>query len=334
MAHILPTHRRSQRITLLLAATAAALSACSPSDTSAHDGPTGTSATTAAPRGAVTRAEADRILDRYQEINNKANKARDAGLLATVEAGQLYARSKADYEQFDTLSAQEKKDAATPFFFTRRTFYIPPADNWFAAAASTNGTNHTFMIFEKSADTGGTWKKVVSLFPQQPLPDPQIKDDLAVPADEGTPVGNLAPSGVTDAIEDLFTTGGTKDGSKLSHANANASAKAILKTYKERRDHLGAKATVNFFPIAPTHNKTYTLTTSSGVLVITALAHKEESLVTNAGLQISPSEKEAVYNKTPRSLVVDSFQGEAVVHLPRQGKPEILDYRYALVDSR
>ncbi|MFC7912447.1 hypothetical protein [Streptomyces sp. NPDC057386] len=335
MVHILPKHRRSQRTTLLLAAaaaTAAALSACGPSDTSAHNGPTGTPATTAAPRGAVTRAEADQILDHYQEVNNKANKTRDAGLLATVEAGQLYARSKADYEQFDTLSAKEKKEYSTPFYFTRRTFYIPPTGNWFAAAASTNGTNHTFMIFEKSADTGGTWKKVISLFPQQPLPAPQIKGGLAVPADQDTPVGNLAPSGVTNAIEDLFTTGGTKDGSKLSHANDNA--KAILKTYKERRDHLGSKATVNFFPITPTHNKTYTLTTSSGVLAVTALAHKEESLVTNAGLQISPGKRESVYNKTPRSLVVDSFQGEAVVHLPRQGKPEILDYRYALVDSR
>lgn len=332
MAHPSTAPRRSLRTVPVLAAVAAAvLSGCAGGGTNTRETPTKPSPAST-PNGTVTRAEADQILDHYQEINNKANKTRDAGLLATVEAGQLYARSKADYEQFDTLNAKEKKEYSTPFYFTRRTFYIPPTGNWFAAAASTNGTNHTFMIFEKSADTGGTWKKVISLFPQQPLPAPQIKGGLAVPADQDAPVGNLAPSGVTNAIEDLFTTGGTKDGSKLSHANDNA--KAILKTYKERRDHLGSKATVNFFPITPTHNKTYTLTTSSGVLAITALAHKEESLVTNAGLQISPGKRESVYNKTPRSLVVDSFQGEAVVHLPRQGKPEILDYRYALVDSR
>lgn len=330
--HVLPA-RRWRTMPLFAVAAAAALSGCASDGTSTHDGPASAPATaTTAPRGVVTRAEADQIVDHYQEINNKANKTLDASLLATVEAGQLYARSKADYEQFGTLSAKEKKDYGTPFYFTRRSFYIPPTGNWFAATASTNGTNHTFMIFEKSADTGGTWKKVISLFPQQPLPTPQTKGGLAVPADADTPVGNLAPSGVTNAVEDLFASGGTKDGSKLSHANDNA--KAILKTYKERGAHLGSQATVNFFPITPTHDKTYTLTTSSGVLAITSLAHKEETLVTNAGLQITPGKTESVYNKTPRAVVVDSFQGETVVHLPRQGKPEILDYRYALVDSR
>ncbi|MCX4573392.1 hypothetical protein OHB41_09395 [Streptomyces sp. NBC_01571] len=151
------------------AAAALCLTACGPgSDT----GSAPTSSASPAPKGVVDHKTAGSILDHYQEINNKANKTRDASLLSTVEAGQLYARSKADYEQFDTLSAKEKKDYGTPFYFTRRSFYIPPTGNWFAAEASTNGTNHTFMIFEKSADTGGTWKKVISLFPQQPLPTP------------------------------------------------------------------------------------------------------------------------------------------------------------------
>ncbi|MCX4682114.1 hypothetical protein OG413_43825 [Streptomyces sp. NBC_01433] len=54
----------------------------------------------------------------------------------------------------------------------------------------------------------------------------------------------------------------------------------------------------------------------------------------NSALQITPGDSESLYNKTPRAVVVTSFQGEAVVHLPLQGKPEILDYRYSLVDSR
>ncbi|MFF4699958.1 hypothetical protein [Streptomyces chattanoogensis] len=36
----------------------------------------------------------------------------------------------------------------------------------------------------------------------------------------------------------------------------------------------------------------------------------------------------------PRPVVTSNFQGEAVVHLPRHGTPKILDYRYALVDTR
>ncbi|ELP69220.1 hypothetical protein STRTUCAR8_01214, partial [Streptomyces turgidiscabies Car8] len=52
--------------------------------------------------------------------------------------------------------------------------------------------------------------------------------------------------------------------------------------------------------------KTYTLTTSSGVLGITYLAHKAETLVTNAGLQITPGKTESVNNKTPRTSVARS----------------------------
>lgn len=317
---------------LLTGVTAAALNGCASSEKAAQSTPSARPPTSAPPQGVVTRTEADKILDHYQEVNNRANQSRDATLLSTVEAGQLYARSKADYEQFSTLSAKEKKELGQPFQFTGRSFYIPPKGDWFAAEATTTGKNHTLMVFEKSSATGDTWKKVVSLFPQKALPAPETKNGLTVPADANTSVGQMAPSGVTDAVEDLFASGGTKNGSKLSHSNEDA--KSILKIHKERGDDLGPQATVNFFPITPLHEKTYTLTTGSGVLVIAPLAHKKESLVKNSALQITPGDSESLYNKTPRAVVVTSFQGEAVVHLPLQGKPEILDYRYSLVDSR
>lgn len=326
-------HRRPLRtLSLLAVVTAAGLSGCASGGQPANDSPTSAPPTSAPPRGVVSRAEAEKILDHYQEINNKANRSRNAALLATVEAGQLYARSKADFEQFDTLSAKDKKQAGEPFTFTQRSFYIPATGNWFAAEASTTGKNHTVMVFEKSADTGDTWKKVISLFPQQSLPAPTTKDGVAEPTDANTTVGLLAPANVPDAVEDLFATGGTKDGSKLSHTND--SAKSILTTYKERGNNLGSQATVNFFPATPLHQRVYTLRTDAGVLVIAPLAHKEESLVKNSGLQITPGKTESVYNRTPRALVTDDFQGETVVHLPLQGKPEILAYRYAMVDSR
>ncbi|MFC8125412.1 hypothetical protein [Streptomyces sp. NPDC057302] len=317
---------------LLAGATAVTLSGCASDDTTAQDSSVTAPPASAPSQGVVDRAEADKILTHYQEVNNKANKTRDPSVLATVEAGQLYARSKADYEQFSTRSAKGKKRLSEPFYYTKRSFYIPPKGNWFAAQAFTTGKNRTFMIFEKSADTDGSWKKVASLFPQKALPEPATQDGLAATADVDTPVGQMAPAGVTDAVEDLFASGGMKDGKELSQSNKNA--KSILATHKERGDSLGPRATVNFFPITPLHQKTYTLTTRSGVLVIAPLAHKQESLVKTSGLQITPGKSEAVYNKTPRSVVVDSFQGETVVHLPLRGKPEILDYEYAMVDSR
>ncbi|MFE0135426.1 hypothetical protein ACFWY6_28205 [Streptomyces sp. NPDC059037] len=317
---------------LLTGVSAVTLSGCASDNKTAQDSPASAPRTGAPPQGVVTRAEADKILDHYQEVNNKANRSRDASVLATVEAGQLYARSKAGYEQFSTRSAKGKKALGEPFYYTKRSFYIPPKGDWFAAQAFTTGKNRTFMIFEKSADTDDSWKKVASLFPQKALPEPKTQDGLAATADAEATVGQLAPGGVTEAVEDLFASGGTKEGKKLSQSNKNA--KSILATHKERGDSLGPQATVNFFPITPLHQKTYTLTTSSGVLVIAPLAHKQESLVKTPGLQITPGKSEAVYNRTPRSVVVDSFQGETVVHLPLQGKPEILDYGYAMVDSR
>ncbi|WP_435058033.1 hypothetical protein [Streptomyces sp. bgisy060] len=292
--------------------------------------PTGTASPV--PRGVVTLSQANQILDTYQEVNNRANATRDAKLLGTVEAGQLYARSKAELEQFETLSEKEQKDYGKPFTFTDRTFYLPAGGNWFVAQATTTGTNHTVMVFEKSSATGNRWKKVVSLFPDKALPPVQTQDGVASTAPAATTVGALAPEGVTAAVEDLFATGGTRQGAALDRTSENA--KSILKTYKERGKNLGPRAKVSFFPATPVEEKVYTLRTRDGVLTIAPLAHNQESLALQPGLQITPGKVGAVYNKSPRPLTVDVFQGEALVLLPEKGQPDILDYRYAQIDSR
>lgn len=284
------------------------------------------------PRGVVTLSEANKILDTYQAVNNRANATRDAKLLATVEAGQLYARSKADFEQFGTLSEKEQKEYGKPFTFTDRTFYLPAGGNWFAARATTTGNNQTVMVFEKSPATNNTWKKVVSLIPSRVVPQVLITDGVARTAPEAAVVGGLAPDGVPAAVEDLFATGGTKQGAVLSRANDNV--KSILTTYKERGKSLGPQARVSFFPTTPVHDRVYALRTSEGVLAIVPLAHNEESLVLQPGLQITPGKVGSVYNKSPRPLTVDVFQGEALVLLPKKGQPDILDYRYAQTDAR
>lgn len=283
-------------------------------------------------KGVVTLSEANKILDRYQAVNNRANATRDAKLLATVEAGQLYARSKAEFEQFGTLSEKEQKEYGKPFTFTDRTFYLPPGGDWFAAQATTTGKNHTVMVFEKSPATGNTWKKVVSLFPAKALPPVQTTDGVARTAPAADTVGALEPDGVPAAVEDLFATGGTKQGAALSRASENA--KSILTTYKERGKSLGPQAKVSFFPASPVHKKVYTLRTRDGVLAIVPLAHNEESLVLRPGLQITPGKVGSVYDKSPRPVTVDVFQGEALVLLPEKGQPDILDYRYAQTDAR
>lgn len=293
--------------------------------------PSATASSNPAPRGVVTLSEANKILDNYQDVNNRANATRDAKLLATVEAGQLYARSKAEFEQFETLSKKDQKDYGTPFTFTHRTFYLPAGGDWFAAQATTTGKNHTLMVFEKTPATGNAWKKVVSLFPAKTVPPVESADGVARTAPAATTAGTLAPDGVTAAVEDLFTTGGAKQGAAFPRTSDNV--KSILKTYKERGNDLGPQAKVSFFPSTPLHDKVYALRTHDGVLAIAPLAHHEESLVLQPGLQITPGKVGSIYDKSPRPVTVDSFQGETLVLLPEKGQPDILDYRYAQTDS-
>ncbi|MFD0501483.1 hypothetical protein [Streptomyces rhizosphaericus] len=272
-------------------------------------------------------ARADAILDHYQEVNNRANATRDASLLATVEAGQLYAQSKAELEQFDTFSSKKKKEYRTPFFFTKRAFYIPAHGNWFAASAQ-SGKYRMLMVFEK---TGRSWKKVASLLSDRDFPLPEIKDGLALTADPKQPSGALSPDGVTSAVEDLFATGGRKDGRSFSDS---PDSRAILKTYRQRNDALGSQARVNFVPAIPRHPTVYALRTRTGVLAIAPLAHKEVRVVKQANLQITPGEAESVYQSRPRPQVVTEFQGCTVVNLPAYSRPTILAYQYGLVNSR
>ncbi|MBL1115241.1 hypothetical protein JK364_22990 [Streptomyces sp. 110] len=311
----------------LVAMTGMLISCTSSSHQLPHGTATSPSSGDAAPTGIVTLRQAAKILDRYQRVNNAANAARDASLLATVEAGQLYAESKAELEQYYTFSKKRKKEYRAPFFFTKRTFYIPARGNWFAASAN-SGKYRTLMVFERF---GSRWKKVVDLLPDRRLPLPHIKDGLALTAPTDEPSGALSPDRVPGAIEDLFTTGGKKEGTNLS---VTPDSKAIVKTYQERNSELGDQARVNFFPATPRHQTVYALRTGTGVLAIVPLAHKQVSVVKHAGLQLTPTEAESAYASRPRPQIVSEFQGNALVNFPAHSRPEILNYEYGLVDSR
>ncbi|GGV55837.1 hypothetical protein [Streptomyces spectabilis] len=331
-----PTARPALTSLLIAAVTATTLSGCSDADgvRSTSDNPPRTTPADHRDdhRGVLTRAQAHRVLDHYEQTNNQANKTRNPRLLATVEAGQLYERSKAELAQIPALSAKQKKEYAEPFHFTRRSFHIPARGNsWFAAEATTSAGERTLMVFDKTP--GRHWKRVHSLFPSRPMPSPNARRGIADTAGIHHKTGRLAPGEVTAAVEDLFTTGGKNLGRALSHTTGRAPR--ILTTHRTRGNHVAGQALVHFTPIRPAAKKTYALRTRSGVLAIVPLAHRQTFVVTRPELRMKPADKhEAIYDKRPRRAVTDLFQGEALVLLPPEGKPTILDYRYALVDSR
>ncbi len=87
-------------------------------------------------RGVMTVTQADRLLDRYEQLVNKANRTRDPALLAKAEAGNALERSRAGYEQHKTLSRRERAERIRPFSYRHRAFHIPSGTNWFLATAT------------------------------------------------------------------------------------------------------------------------------------------------------------------------------------------------------
>jgi hypothetical protein len=332
--------KRPRRLAVLAigATTAITLTACGTgSDTGAAGSPSPSVSST--PQGVVTQETAKKVLDNYEKINNEANKTRDAKLLGTVEAGQVHEGSKADYTLFSTWSAKDRKAYGTPFHYVKRSYYRPPAGTatWFAvkATASYDSKQDALMFFDKVA---GTYKMVFSLWADEaPIPAIAVdRNGLASVADPSQPVGTLAPNKLTAAYEDLFETGGKKEGKQLA---STKTSKGSVSLYDDRGKGAEARwSTKNFFAAKPAYPKVYALKLADGdVLAAFPTAHTQESLLKPAyrsSYQMGPNKEEAVYNPSKRAVITDTFQGQGLAELSPKGKPKVTVMSYKMVGSR
>ncbi|QKW07962.1 hypothetical protein HUT18_17775 [Streptomyces sp. NA04227] len=310
---------------------ALALTACGSSDDSGDDKPAASEK--ARPKGLVTPQEANRIVDEYERVNNAANKKQDAKLLHTVEGGQSWVQSNADYEQFGTRSAKEKKDYTTPFFYRKRTFYIPAGGTWFAMRAESSNGYPSLVVFDKE---GGRFKVVASVGAKG-LPELyKDADGLAEVADGAAKSGRLAPEEVAPAYEDLLFTGGTKQGRDLS--KETEPAKLLVNSYKKRNEgEVGKVAYRNFEPIKTSYDKTYALKTKDGGVVAVSGTSYREGISVKLKLvnttNLVPNEQQSVYNPDERIVIRDEHQGLLVASLPKQGLPSVEYSEYELTKS-
>lgn len=313
------------------ATTAFALTACG-GGTGSDDGKAA-----ATPQGVVSQAEAKKIADHYEQVNNKANAAQDEKLLATVEAGQVYAMDKATYTLVKTWPDKEQKAYAKPFSYRDRQYVIPEKGTatWFAVRA-TSSENSVLLVFDK---VGGTHKMVLSLWADsgEPLPEPALdKHGLAEAANPGTKVGKLAPADIGAAYEDLLQTGGKKKGTALTSTKPVENAK---KTY-QRSSKEGAAdgmATKMFFAKTPADPSVYALRTADGgVLALFPAAHKQESLLKEAyrsNASLVPSKEQSAFGATRGPLITDMFEGQGVAELtPTATRITAVDFQH--VDAR
>ncbi|MEU6379991.1 hypothetical protein [Streptomyces sp. NPDC046909] len=338
------TARPRTRLTLsaLGAVAAVTLTACGGSGSGDTSSDAKASTSPAAPKGAVTPAEASKIVDAYEKVNSKANATQDEKLLSTVEGGQVHEQSKSDYTTFKTWSKEDQQDYKKPFTYTDREYYIPADEDWFAVKATASGTKTPgmFVFAKESKESTGTgaWKMVSAIYSDTPIPKIDTSNDgLATAVTPTTRVGTLAPNDISAAFEDLYATGGKKAATALTQTTEPA--KSALKTYKERNDgNLSQYATKNFFAKTPAYDTTYALRLADGgVLAIVPTSHTSETLLKEkyrSAFTITPNDTESVYDPTKRVIITDTFQGILLATLPKSGKPSVIASEYGMTDSK
>jgi hypothetical protein len=128
---------------------------------------TGDTTPAAAEPAALTKADAQRILASYWQVNNTANESRSDTLLGTVEAGSSYSMDAGTYQMGRVTDPANRQ--YTAFTAQNATYYIPrqPAGvypRWFVArvtyanlAAPQHATGAGYVLFTQAA-RNAPWK--------------------------------------------------------------------------------------------------------------------------------------------------------------------------------
>ncbi|MEU6680307.1 hypothetical protein [Streptomyces sp. NPDC046925] len=310
--------------TVLTATAALLLTACgngdTPDDAKRTKKPAAADATARA-AGVVDRAEAHRIVDHYEKVSNAANKARNARLLSTVEGGNLLERSSAAYEQFETLSAKDQKAYVEPFFYKERTFFIPAKGkaDWFTFTGRSTDTpeaRRSLHVFDKTEDG---WRMTVSVAAGTTLPKIATDaDGLATPVAATAGAGAHTTADIPDAYEDLWTTGGKKEGRILADNKVTREAKD---GYRDRNDGWDPRQARRYFLRSePKHRDTYALKTADGgTLAVVPLAPDQ---LRGGTRRQNGTASPASRNRSSAMLMHSATEAPSALIAPSSGPPE------------
>ncbi|MGW7261400.1 hypothetical protein [Streptomyces sp. NPDC054834] len=268
----------------------------------------------------VSQTTAKKIVDNYEKVNNQANAVLDGKLLTTVEAGQVYAMDKATYALAATWSGKDKKDYSKSFSYQDRRYVIPAKGSWFAVQAKSSEAGHdsVMLIFDK---VGGTYKMVMSLWADDGQPLPKLAFDshgLAEAVNPADKVGALAAADVSAAFEDLYATGGAKDGKNLASTKV---VKEAVKAYRDSSTNGTADgiATKRFFAKTPADTSVYALRMANGgVLAMFPTCHNQEALVKEAyrsSRELVPNDEESTLGAHRGPVITDVFEGQGLAEL-------------------
>lgn len=274
-------------------------------------------------RGPVTVAQANSLVDRYEKINNKANKSRSADLNATIESGALRQQSLAQFRQYPAMEKKEQRNYGKPFTYADRKFHIPADRDWFMADVLGKGSgfgkkDRRVLVFDRGS-ANGKWKMVAAV---NITTFPKVSENADGTAQAAAPTrknGVLAPAGLTDSVNDLMETGGrTKASSTLADTPA---AKTTRSWYTDRNKKLSGAA-VAYKGAKTPYDDVYALKTGDGVVaVFNGAVRSVERSTTN---YIRPSEATSVYTGPEQSTFFQlDYLYQGVATIPDSGKAQL-----------
>ncbi|MGP3973751.1 hypothetical protein ACTWQF_06830 [Streptomyces sp. 8N114] len=291
--------------------------------------------------GIVSRAQADKLIDHYEKVNNRANKNSDPKLLSTVEGGAVFEQSKATFKMQKTWSAKERADYRNPFRYVDRKFYIPRkgSADWFAMVAHSKspgekkGKYPGILVMEKQKS--GDWKMVAGSYSETKwLPKfAKDKNGFVEPVnDTAKKSGAVAPDSLSGSLLDLYT----KQGSTQNGFRASKSTNAIRKIPKTQNKLLRPHAEATFSRGESAHEKIHALRTQDGgTFAVFSTQVREHDRGTELSAVVHPSDSMKVYvgNNTSAPAFFVDWLHISSAYIPPKGKSRLLGTEYDMTGA-
>ncbi|MEU4347042.1 hypothetical protein [Streptomyces sp. NPDC023838] len=292
---------------------------------------------------ALTKQQALDAIDRYSQVNNKANTDNDRDLLDTVEDGPMYAMSVSEYKESEGLTPSERK-AYTPWAYdTQNTqLYIPRIANgqprWFAAALSaTPGKAPSRLAVFAEQPQHKRWEMVSVADMYGPdLPTVALDADgyaTAVAANSNKDLA-VGADRLREGVLDNFATGGQNSGKKIFTESKASSLQ--IKVHDETVTQYGSQGTSTFASATNRYGDAYALkTTDGGALVFFSHTHTQTDAVARSGLQLNPGKDDRAWlHDVPRSSIQYTFVCNDAATVPAKAAPStLLAYTCARTDA-
>ncbi|ONI68038.1 hypothetical protein BWI15_33850 [Kribbella sp. ALI-6-A] len=129
-------------------------------------------------RAAVTVADGLVAVQKYNELNNRANQARDAKLSEAIETGPTLAMTRAGY-QIGRKTDEAGKDKVKPFTYTQPSIGAPQYGSYpmrfvVASGVSTSPDSKQLGVWER-ATAGDPWTLKYSVYPSASMKLPPLE---------------------------------------------------------------------------------------------------------------------------------------------------------------